>query len=119
MRKQIVAGNWKLNTTPSNGVQLATDLMKLLNENPQPEGVGVAIAPPFTHLMEVAKVIDPKKYAWLPKTVPLQRAEPSLVKSLRRCYPTSELWLSLLATPKDDRSFTKIMRSWQQKWTKS
>ncbi|MFA5218518.1 MAG: triose-phosphate isomerase [Bacteroidales bacterium] len=61
MRKQIVAGNWKLNTTPSNGVQLATDLMKLLNENPQPEGVGVAIAPPFTHLMEVAKVIDPKK----------------------------------------------------------
>ncbi|MFO7615838.1 MAG: triose-phosphate isomerase [Bacteroidales bacterium] len=61
MRKRIVAGNWKMNTTPSAGVQLAADLMKLLAESPAPEGTGVAIAPPFTHLSEVDKVIDHKK----------------------------------------------------------
>ena len=59
MRKRIVAGNWKMNTDIAGGVNLATDLMQLLKEKPAPGNVGVAIAPPFTHLSEVSKVIDP------------------------------------------------------------
>jgi len=58
MRKRIVAGNWKMNTDVESGTKLAADLMKLLNEKPAPENVGVAIAPPFTHLTEVRKNID-------------------------------------------------------------
>jgi len=61
MRKRIVAGNWKMNTDIAAGVKLASDLMQLLIEKPAPENVGVAIAPPFTHLSEVNKVIDPAK----------------------------------------------------------
>lgn len=61
MRKRIVAGNWKMNTDIAAGVKLAADLMNLLNEKPAPENTGVAIAPPFTHLSEVSRVIDPEK----------------------------------------------------------
>jgi triosephosphate isomerase (TIM) len=60
MRKRIVAGNWKMNTDVATGVKLASELMQLLADNPAPENVGVAIAPPFTHLSEVRKVIDTK-----------------------------------------------------------
>lgn len=59
MRKRIVAGNWKMNTDVESGVKLAEDLMNLLKESPAPENVGVAIAPPFTHLHAVSKAIDP------------------------------------------------------------
>lgn len=61
MRKRIVAGNWKMNTDVAAGVKLASDLMQLLKDQPAQENVGVAIAPPFTHLSEVNKVIDPAK----------------------------------------------------------
>jgi triosephosphate isomerase (TIM) len=61
MRKRIVAGNWKMNTDVAAGVKLASELMQLLNEKPAPENVGVAIAPPFTHLGAVNAVIDPAK----------------------------------------------------------
>jgi triosephosphate isomerase len=61
MRKRIVAGNWKMNTDVAAGVKLASDLMQLLRDQPAPENVGVAIAPPFTHLSEVNKVIDPAR----------------------------------------------------------
>jgi triosephosphate isomerase len=61
MRKRIVAGNWKMNTDVAAGVKLANDLMQLLIDQPALENVGVAIAPPFTQLSEVNKVIDPAK----------------------------------------------------------
>jgi triosephosphate isomerase len=61
MRKRIVAGNWKMNTDVAAGVKLASDLMQILRDQPAPENVGVAIAPPFTHLSEVNKVIDPAR----------------------------------------------------------
>lgn len=59
MRKRIVAGNWKMNTDVEAGLKLAGELMQLLKDTPAPENVGVAIAPPFTSLSEINKVIDP------------------------------------------------------------
>ena len=55
MRKQIVAGNWKMNKTLQEGIELA----KSVNEmNEQVEGdVGVIVAPPFIHLLEVSRVL--------------------------------------------------------------
>jgi triosephosphate isomerase len=55
MRKQIVAGNWKMNKTLQEGI----DLAKSVNEmNEQIDGdVGVIVAPPFIHISEVSRVL--------------------------------------------------------------
>ncbi|MCL2097560.1 MAG: triose-phosphate isomerase [Bacteroidales bacterium] len=48
MKKKIVAGNWKMNTTYSEGEILAKEIAGQLKE--VPEGVQLIVAPPFTHL---------------------------------------------------------------------
>ena len=55
MRKKIVAGNWKMNTTVAAGEQLAKDIVAALGQ--VPADVQLIIAPPFTHLATVAGVI--------------------------------------------------------------
>ena len=60
MRKNIVAGNWKMNTTVAEGVQLA----KEVNEAVAAAGelkCDVVIGVPFTHLTAVKNVIDIEK----------------------------------------------------------
>lgn len=58
MRKKIVAGNWKMNTTLSEGVGLAKDVNEALKKiTPKCD---VVICVPFTHLASVAGVIDSK-----------------------------------------------------------
>ena len=58
MRKNIVAGNWKMNTTVSEGVKLATEVNEALN------GVDakceVVICVPFTHLTSCKAVCGEK-----------------------------------------------------------
>ncbi|MBR4352192.1 MAG: triose-phosphate isomerase [Bacteroidales bacterium] len=56
MRKKIVAGNWKMNTSIAEGVELAKAIVAKVNEVPQ--GVSLIVAPPFTHLTSVAKVLE-------------------------------------------------------------
>ena len=53
-RRPVIAGNWKMNTTPSEGGWLAEELTKLL---PHTDGVDVIIAPPYTHLFPVNEII--------------------------------------------------------------
>ena len=48
MRKHIVAGNWKMNTTVAEGVELAKAVVEASAE--VPADVKLIIAPPFTHL---------------------------------------------------------------------
>ena len=55
MRKNIVAGNWKMNTTVQEGVQLAKVVNAALSA---PHNCDVVICVPFTHLVPVAGVID-------------------------------------------------------------
>jgi len=57
MRKNIVAGNWKLNTTFQEGVDLAIEINKLVAESGD-KNVQVVVSPPFTHISEVNKVVD-------------------------------------------------------------
>lgn len=59
MRKQIVAGNWKMNTTLQEGVALAKDVNEAL-KNVTPN-CDVIIAVPFTHLASINEVIDNNK----------------------------------------------------------
>ena len=55
MRKKIVAGNWKMNTTVAEGVELAKAVAAKAPE--VPSSVKLIIAPPFTHLVPVADAI--------------------------------------------------------------
>lgn len=59
MRKKIVAGNWKMNTTLQDGVALAKEVNEAL-AGAAPK-CDVIIAVPFTHLASINAVIDPKK----------------------------------------------------------
>lgn len=59
MRKNIVAGNWKMNTTLQEGVALAKEVNEAL-KGAEPK-CDVVICVPFTHLASVNAVIDPAK----------------------------------------------------------
>ncbi|MCC8018205.1 MAG: triose-phosphate isomerase [Rikenellaceae bacterium] len=54
MRKKIIAGNWKMNTTPMEGVELAKAVVAGVRS--VDKSVNFIVAPPFTHLSEVIKV---------------------------------------------------------------
>ncbi len=53
MRKKIVAGNWKLNTTVQEWIKLAKEISNLVTT----KDITVILWVPFTHLTEVSKVI--------------------------------------------------------------
>ncbi len=55
MRKQIVAGNWKMNTTVPEGIELAKAVVE--NAGRVSSNVKLIIATPFTHLWPVAEVV--------------------------------------------------------------
>src|SRR5665647_1847735 len=57
MRKKIVAGNWKCNTTVSEGVALAKQVSDLVAEKGAKDVV-VVLGTPFTHLTSVTAAVD-------------------------------------------------------------
>jgi len=60
MRKKIVAGNWKCNTTLQEGIELA----KTVNEMVAAQGakdVVVVLGTPFTHLAKIVETVDSKR----------------------------------------------------------
>ncbi|HIU38297.1 MAG TPA: triose-phosphate isomerase [Candidatus Limisoma intestinavium] len=59
MRKNIVAGNWKMNTTLQEGVKLATEVNEALKS--RKPNCDVIIGVPFTHLASIKAVIDENK----------------------------------------------------------
>jgi len=56
MRKNIVAGNWKMNTTLQEGLVLAQSLNEILKDKTVQCDVVVGV--PFTHLTSVVNAID-------------------------------------------------------------
>ena len=59
MRKNIVAGNWKMNTTLPEGLELAKQVNTLIAE--ECPKCDVVICVPFTHLAMVNEIIDKNK----------------------------------------------------------
>ena len=59
MRKNIVAGNWKMNKTLQEGVALAKELNEVLAS--KTSNCDVVIGTPFIHLAAVAATVDTKK----------------------------------------------------------
>ncbi len=60
MRTPIIAGNWKLNNTISEAVELTSELKDLVEESTDIE---IVVAPPFTALDAVGKVIKDSNIA--------------------------------------------------------
>jgi len=61
MRKQIVAGNWKMHTCLQEGSALATSINKKAKKDVKNNDTGIVIAPPLTHLSVVAQLIDTER----------------------------------------------------------
>ncbi|MEG1563909.1 MAG: triose-phosphate isomerase [Bacteroides sp.] len=59
MRKNIVAGNWKMNKTLQEGIALAKELNDALANEQQ--NCDVIICTPFIHLASVTPLVDPAK----------------------------------------------------------
>lgn len=59
MRKKIVAGNWKMNKTLQEGIELAKELNEALL--PEKQNCDVIICTPFIHLASVAQVVNAEK----------------------------------------------------------
>ena len=59
MRKKIVAGNLKMNTTLQEGIELAKAVVAQSAQTA--ENVGLIVAAPFTHLASVAEVLKGSK----------------------------------------------------------
>ncbi|MFZ5429240.1 MAG: triose-phosphate isomerase [Bacteroidota bacterium] len=57
MRKKIVAGNWKCNTTLQAGVELAKAVTEVVKASGDPE-VQVVVCPPFVHITKVVETVD-------------------------------------------------------------
>ncbi len=55
MRKKIVAGNWKMNTLPTEGVELAKGVAAGRTE--VCDCVNIIVCPPFTHLQSVIETL--------------------------------------------------------------
>ena len=56
MRKKIVAGNWKMNKTLQEGLQLSSDLKELLKG--KTVNCEVVVGTPYIHLSDVAKNLE-------------------------------------------------------------
>lgn len=56
MRKKFVAGNWKMNTTPEQGVELVKEILRTLTDAGSCGVVNYIVCPPYTHLSEVVKL---------------------------------------------------------------
>jgi triosephosphate isomerase (TIM) len=60
MRKKVVAGNWKCNTTLQEGVELAQAVNNVVAEKGAKDVV-VVLGTPFTHLTKVVENVDTKR----------------------------------------------------------
>jgi triosephosphate isomerase (TIM) len=60
MRKKIVAGNWKCNTTVPAGVELAGKICTSVLESGDPD-VQVVVCTPFVHITKVIETVDKQR----------------------------------------------------------
>ncbi len=56
MKKNVIAGNWKMHKTNREALRLVTRLMKLMEKHP-PRKTEVVVCPPFTALAPVAELL--------------------------------------------------------------
>ncbi len=57
MRKNIVAGNWKMNNDLNEGLKLTSEIVNMVADEVN-DGVHIIIASPFIHLTAISKMVD-------------------------------------------------------------
>ena len=85
MRKNVVAGNWKMNTTLEEGVELANQINSLLKG--KTVNCDVVVCVPFTHLTSVNAVLESELVSLVQRIVQSMRKVHTLARSAR-------LWLN-------------------------
>lgn len=60
MRKKIAAGNWKMNTSLQDGIELAKKIQQFATHFDS-HNKGIILGTPFTHISSVVSVVDPNK----------------------------------------------------------
>lgn len=66
MKKKIVAGNWKMNKTPEASLELAKDIIALLEQQALTmSAIEVVLAPPFTSLTGVYEIVKEHNHIFL------------------------------------------------------
>ncbi len=63
MRKTIIAANWKMNTLPKEGVEIAKKINNYLSGVELGLNKKVVLGVPFTHISKIMEVVDYKKIA--------------------------------------------------------
>ncbi|HOZ30844.1 MAG TPA: triose-phosphate isomerase [Bacteroidales bacterium] len=61
MRKKIVAGNWKMNTTPDEGEIIVKKLNEFLVNYNLKENCKVILGVPYTHIERICRIVDKLK----------------------------------------------------------
>jgi len=61
MRSKIVAGNWKMNTLPKEGVELARGINEFFSKEKLDSNVKIVIGVPYTHIDACVKEVDFRK----------------------------------------------------------
>ena len=64
MRAQIVAGNWKMNNNLQEGLNLSSEIVRLVNKEPL-SNIKIIVAAPFVHLAQVNKLIKDQQSIYL------------------------------------------------------
>lgn len=72
MRRPFIAGNWKMNKTPSEAVKLVQEIHERLH--PLGDDVEAAVFPPFTALQAVGQILEGSAIKWGAQNV---HAEPN------------------------------------------
>ncbi len=53
MRKNVIAANWKMNTLPKEGVEIANKINHYLADKELPVNKKIVLGVPYTHLIKV------------------------------------------------------------------
>ena len=64
MRKKIVAGNWKMNNTLEQGIDLAKEVVQLAKKE-LPGDVTLVLVPPYIHLSAIKEVLKGSEQVFL------------------------------------------------------
>jgi len=64
MRKNIVAGNWKMNKTLEEGISLASEIVNIVTDEVK-DDVTIVLNPPFIHLNSVQHIVKDSEKVFL------------------------------------------------------
>ena len=113
-RKKIIAGNWKMNMTPSEAVKLVETLKPLV----QNDEVDVVFGVPAIDIVPVVEACKGTNIAVAAENMYFEEKVLTQVKSLRLCWLTLVLNTLSLDIPKEEITSEKQTKTLTRKYLK-